>query len=485
LFLFKALKEISESFPESGSLKVDTLFQEVIRLMAVFIKNRKGNAFGSLEGMRANAVLLGGNEFESKYEMSDKYENDESSLIDKHFFYLKNPRTNSEAEEPYLLFHNDTPYPKLISQPNSQNRYEIQGFFDENEELLKMVCLFGPMESSSYGIIYPPKGRFHSTADAGKELEVITYDAFLKSSNFNDENSVILEGVNIKNFLKNLLASFDRQLEEFTSYRKYVKLNYEDVKDDQILAETVVPCLYIVNHDWPAEIKAIFDPKESSIKLGKYTRTPNDSEIDATIDLIDKDGRSHLGVIECKNREAPINNTDYKIIIEKAIKFAKIKRIENFLNNLRPIVKTDMIESFEKFIKSDLKDPNFSTNDEDKSRRSFKALNENFEDLSKFQVVRNKLENFVKEENLNEFANLLKDLDGLKSACPLVHFLICQSCKSLKSLGEGTNDCKINFFRFVKDTKEYKIIKATDPIHNDPDMVAFIIETNIINNKKR
>jgi hypothetical protein len=157
---------------------------------------------------------------------------------------------------------------------------------------------------NSYGIIYP--------ADSGKELEVITYYAFLKSSHFNDDKSILLEGVNIKDFLKNLLASFDGQLEEFSSSRKYVKLNYEDVKDDQILAETVVPCLYIVNHDWPAEIKAIFDPKESSFKLGKYTRTPNNSEIDATIDLIDKDGHSRIGVIECKNREAPINS--YKII---------------------------------------------------------------------------------------------------------------------------------------------------------------------------
>jgi hypothetical protein len=344
LFLFKALKEISESFPESESLKVDVLFQEVIKLMVLFIDHRKANAFGSIEGMQANAVLLGGNKFDSKYAISWKSGNNDYSLIDKHFFYMKNPRTSSEAEEPYLLFRNNKPKTSLLPYPDARKGFTIQGFFDENEELLKMVCLFGPMESSSYGIIYPPKGRFHSTADAGKELEVITYDAFLKSSNFNDENSVILEGVNIKNFLKNLLASFDRQLEEFTSYRKYVKLNYEDVKDDQILAETVVPCLYIVNHDWSTEIKAIFDPKESSFKLGKYTRTPNDSEIDATIDLIDKDGRNRIGVIECKNREAPINNTDYKIIIEKAIKFAKIKRIENFLNNLRPIVKTDMIE---------------------------------------------------------------------------------------------------------------------------------------------
>jgi hypothetical protein len=257
-------------------------------------------------------------------------------------------------------------------------------------------------------------------------------------------------------------------LEDFDLSREDIKLNYEDVKDNQILAETVVPCLYIVNHDWPAEVKAIFDPKESSFKLGKYTRTPNDSEIDETIDLIDKDGRSHLGVIECKNREAPVNNTDYKIIIEKAIKYAKIKRIENLLNNLRPIVKTDMIESFEKFIKSDLK-----AEDE-----------ENIQLSSKFQAVRNKLMNFVKDEHLNEFEFLLKDLDGLKSDCPLVHFLICQSFKSSKSLGTGFPDRKINFFRFVKDDQEYKIIKATDPIHKDPEMVAFIIETDIINNKK-
>jgi hypothetical protein len=71
-----------------------------------------------------------------------------------------------------------------------------------------------------YNAIYPPKGRFHSTADIGKELEVITYDAFLKSSHFNDEQSISLEGVNIKIFLKNLLASFDHQLHCIQKIRK-------------------------------------------------------------------------------------------------------------------------------------------------------------------------------------------------------------------------------------------------------------------------
>jgi hypothetical protein len=484
LYLFRSLKKISESFHESESLKVDTLFQEVIRSMILFIDHRKVNAFGSIEGMKGNVVLLGGNEFNPMYIPSEKSKNSESSLIDSHFFYLKNPKTNLEAGEPYLLFRNNKPKTRLLPRPNSKNRFTIQGFFDENEELLKLVCLFGPMESSSYGIIYPLKGRIHSTADAGKELEVITYAAFVSSSHFNDQNSVILEGVNIKTFLKNLLAGFDQELEDFNLSREDLKLNYENVADDQILAGTVVPCLYIVNHDWPTELKALFGPKESSLKLGKYTRTPNHSEIDATIDLIDTDGRSHLGVIECKNRESPVNNSEYTIIIEKAIKFAKIKRIDDFLNNLRPIVKTDMIESFEKFIKSDLKDPNFSTNDEDKSRKSSKAFIENFEDLSKFCVVRSELENFIKNEHLNQFELLLKDLDGLKSACPLVHFLICQSCKSLESVEKGFPDRKINFFRFVKDEKEYKIIKANESIHKEPEMITFIIETDIINNKK-
>jgi hypothetical protein len=47
-------------------------------------------------------------------------------------------------------------------------------------------------------------------------------------------------------------------------------------------------------------------------------------------------------------------------------------------------------------------------------------------------------------------------------------------------LGEGFPDHKINLLRFVKDEKEYKIIKATGPKHKDPDMEAFFIETDMV-----
>jgi hypothetical protein len=198
LYLFKALKEISESFPESESLKVDALFQEFIEILFRSINYRKKYAFSSLDGMQANVDLLGGKEFNSKYVPSEKSKNNGSSLIDSHFFYLKNPRADSKAEEPCLLFRNSIPFPTLLSKLNPENMFEVQGFFDENEELLKLVCLLGDMRSSSYKIIYPLKGRFHSAADTGKELEIITYATFLSSSHFNDENSVLLEGVGIK-----------------------------------------------------------------------------------------------------------------------------------------------------------------------------------------------------------------------------------------------------------------------------------------------
>jgi hypothetical protein len=88
--------------------------------MVIFIDHRKPNSFGSIEGMQANSVLLGGNKFDSKYTISWKSENNDYSLIDKHFFYMKNPRTSSEAEEPYLIFRNNNPNNphKLLSLPS-------------------------------------------------------------------------------------------------------------------------------------------------------------------------------------------------------------------------------------------------------------------------------------------------------------------------------------------------------------------------------
>jgi hypothetical protein len=75
---------------------------------------------------------------------------------------------------------------------------------------------------------------------------------------------------------------------------------------------------------------------------------------------------------------------------------------------------------------------------------------ENIQLSSKFQVVRNKLMNFVKDEHLNEFDLLLKDLDGLKSAILI-----------LRSLVPSPNDIKLlqdwQIKKFVKDAKEYKI----------------------------
>jgi hypothetical protein len=101
LYLFEALMEVSKSLSGLETLKVDTVFQKVIKLMINSIDFRKNITFSTIEGMQANVDLLGGKEFDSKYIPLDSPKNDDSSLIDNHFFYLKNPRS-----QPNLIWMN-------------------------------------------------------------------------------------------------------------------------------------------------------------------------------------------------------------------------------------------------------------------------------------------------------------------------------------------------------------------------------------------
>jgi hypothetical protein len=100
-YLFEALMEVSKSLSGLETLKVDTVFEKVIKLMINSIDFRKNITFSTIEGMQANVDLLGGKEFDSKYIPLDSPKNDDSSLIDNHFFYLKNPRS-----QPNLIWMN-------------------------------------------------------------------------------------------------------------------------------------------------------------------------------------------------------------------------------------------------------------------------------------------------------------------------------------------------------------------------------------------
>ena len=147
-------------------------------------------------------------------------------MIDDHFFYLKNRRTDSKAQEAYLLFRKKHLKSKVFTHPGYNNELSIQCYFDENEELLKLVCLFAEMYYNSSSIIKSPLGRKISVLDFGKELEFNTFAAFLESSHFNDkEKSILLEGVGIKEFLRNLLTNFDKGSEGFRSSNIKLKLN--------------------------------------------------------------------------------------------------------------------------------------------------------------------------------------------------------------------------------------------------------------------
>ena len=272
----------------------------------------------------------------------------------------------------------------------------------------------------------------------------------------------------MKNFINNLLQNF-----ELHSVRESVKL--VNIKDELIMGKSIVPCLYIANLDWPADLREIFNPKDSSFKLGKYSRIANSSEIDAEFDVIDENGTKKIGVIDCKNRETPVSSSDYKEIIEKAIKYSKIKKLETFFDSLRPLVNVE--GEFDEFV-----DSLMSPSAMEKSIKSDKFLIEKFEDPNKFEIVKNELKGLINNRNLDEFKSLLKDLDGFKTTTPLYHFLICKKCDDLNLEDFIKTDPKINVFRFVKNKENvHNIISVVSSAHADPDFVAFIMEVDVIN----
>ena len=178
LFLFDALRDIYRSLKDLKRLNADKLFQNVIEKMISMIAPRKKNAFDNIEGIKANAYLMSGNAFDPKYSAAVRNpRTTESYWVNGHFFYLKNPLNRPIEAEPFLLFReSDYESTFLCTEPLVREEYTFQSFFDEKEELLKLVCLFADNSIS-------PSGMFQTignNAFDGDELENITFAAFLE-----------------------------------------------------------------------------------------------------------------------------------------------------------------------------------------------------------------------------------------------------------------------------------------------------------------
>lgn len=153
LFLFNALRDLYQSFEDLKYLTVDKFFKDFLNLMIYYITYRKTNAFRSLEGGKSNIDMLSGTSFNSKYSISKDPRTDTSYLIDKHFFYLKNTLINSKDNDPFLLFKQSWDNSIEISTlPNVRSRYSFQCYFDENEELLKLICLLARFKNTPYNV---------------------------------------------------------------------------------------------------------------------------------------------------------------------------------------------------------------------------------------------------------------------------------------------------------------------------------------------
>lgn len=87
-----------------------------------------------------------------------------------------------------------------------------------------------------------------------------------------------------------------------------------------------VPFLHPSDVKWPEMFKRLFPINvEGTVNLGKYSRTPNKSEIDGHFDLC-YGGKQVQAVIECKNRAKALPTSELFQIIEKALQFGSVSK---------------------------------------------------------------------------------------------------------------------------------------------------------------
>lgn len=455
--VLNALKSAAEHFEFTDC---DTFFINFMKNLINVVMERKLQAFTSKGGIDANVRLLSGSHFDPKYDTDASPGLSDSEMIDNHFAYLKTPIEDPKLMNHFLLFRSRVPFKnvKLCRTPISYDIFSVQCYFDEGEELLKLVCLFvailSPTRlaftnrevSGDINFIKNPEAK----STPGEALENYAFSSILDSSHYSDsERKLNFRGVMFENFLRNLLRNLSKA--NITRFEQKTKLEYNP-KLDGFMKSVKVPCLYIANHDWNPEFRNIFNPKESSFRLGQYRKTPNKSEIDAVFDLIDgrdgKDDVNSLAVVECKNRAKSISSSDYKSILEKALKYAKLKHIETLLAKKNSIIPKELRNDLNEVLK-----PPKGREDDYKSKLK-KLLN----------------------------------LDLLKKVCPTVHFLFCQSCsvldQNILENVEGAEYLKINILKLVKKRHDqYELVNYKRGMHANPSMTAIIIDLDVIDTR--
>lgn len=199
-----ALEALKITLRNQKVVNGDTFFTVFMNDLINSVETRKLTAFETAEGIAANIQLLSGAHFDPKYDEDMPSISNDSGFIDHHFAYLKTPIEDSLFKNHFLLFR-PMASSKLCSKPSSDYNYKVQCYFDEGEELLKMVCLLADIEIPLRTFFTKTSNHIRKSEQLSS-LKNLAFSAILDSSHYADsEKEVCFQGLGFENFLRNLL----------------------------------------------------------------------------------------------------------------------------------------------------------------------------------------------------------------------------------------------------------------------------------------
>lgn len=331
-FIIDSLSSFCLDFESIGSVSVDDFLIYLIRNTSSLTESRKSSLFIDLQGMRSNLMLMIGGYFNEKY-IDDHMMPTSDYAIDEHFFYLKNPY--NAGIKPFLLFrkHNRyTPY-YYDNAIHDLKDYAPQSYFNLEEELLMMACLFRPMNCSILRLFSPNDLKtqvkdipnIKASRLSGIVLESVAIGTIVESSHYTYvERSGSLKGVPLTNFLSNILENLDSDCEISRDKRPDISVTHKP-ELNEFMNSITVPFLFPANSKIPLIFAKVFSPESnSSLRFGECKRTSDQEEIDACFDIFDeRNSEKALAVVECKNRKNTLSPSLIMGNIEKALNFVK------------------------------------------------------------------------------------------------------------------------------------------------------------------
>ena len=324
---------------EKEAFLSDELFENVFTKVQSQLVKRKEQAFLGVNSSEANAYIMLSCFFNNQYSETkdDNYLRTEE-LIDRHFFYLTTPNSD---DQPFLLsrhanvheveFANDAEddcTPTIVYGPDVK-KFTIDGYFDVQETLLMLSCLYDGLKHPAYAFTKKAvTPRFWDSFNDFARKRCGDFQENLALISFCDSSHKTLRGTKAVDFIKGVIWHFNRD-------RPYMAINIKlhDSRIGKSLEKISVPFLLPLNYNIPESFPRMFPKGHSSIHFGTYCSTKNMDQIDAVFDLIPEsksDFKKSRCIVEAKNRKIPIGGSEFHQIIERAVKYSEINSDTDF-----------------------------------------------------------------------------------------------------------------------------------------------------------